>query len=140
MANDIAALNTSGTIHVVTSLNLSHNVAKGTFLYTTKLHKELCAATGELVRRQEGLGYRVAIQSSEDVDKDLSYLLHYRRVVASTTRLGDWSGRGHVGDQAEAGGACSSEHCSCWSHAELRHNSAKCVPSREKSQLRASVR
>ena len=33
--------------------------------------------------------------------------------VSIATRLGDWSGRGYVGDQAEAGGACSSEHCSC---------------------------
>merc|ERR1740130_1518259 len=88
MAHDIAALNTSGTIHVVTSLNFSPNVAKGMFLYTTKLHKESCAATGELVRRLEGLGYRVAIQSSEDVDKDLCYLLHSRRVVASTGGFG----------------------------------------------------
>ena len=88
MAHDIAALNTSGTIHVVTSLNFSPNVAKGMFLYTTKLHKESCAATGELVRRLEGLGYRVTIQSSEDVDKDLCYLLHSRRVVASTGGFG----------------------------------------------------
>ena len=43
--------------------------------------------------------------------------------MSIATRLGDWSGRGHVGEQAEAGGACSSEHCSCWSHAELRHPS-----------------
>ena len=35
------------------------------------------------------------------------------------TRLGDWGGQGHMGEQAEAGGARSSEHCSCWSHAEL---------------------
>ena len=36
--------------------------------------------------------------------------------MSIATRLGDWSGRGHVGEQAETGGACSSEHCSCWSH------------------------
>ena len=33
--------------------------------------------------------------------------------MSIATRLGDWSGRGHMGEQAEAGGACSSEHCSC---------------------------
>ena len=43
--------------------------------------------------------------------------------MSIATRLGDWSGRGHMGEQAEAGGACSSEHCGCWSHAELRHPS-----------------
>ena len=41
--------------------------------------------------------------------------------MSIATRLGDWGGQGHVGEQAEAGGACRSEHCSCWSHAELRH-------------------
>ena len=45
--------------------------------------------------------------------------------MSIATRLGDWSGRGYVGEQAEAGGACSSEHCSCWSHAELRHPSCE---------------
>ena len=88
MAVDIAALNTSGTIDVVTSLNFSPNVAKGLFLYTGKKHNESCAATGKLVARLEGLGYRVAIQSSEDIDKDMCYLLHSRRVVASTGGFG----------------------------------------------------
>ena len=45
--------------------------------------------------------------------------------MSIATRLGDWSGRGHMGEQAEAGGACSSEHCGCWSHAELRHPSCE---------------
>ena len=45
--------------------------------------------------------------------------------MSIATRLGDWSGRWHVGEQAEAGGACSSEHCSCWSHAELNHPSCE---------------
>ena len=39
--------------------------------------------------------------------------------MSTATRLGDRGGQRHVGEQAEAGGACSSEHCSCWSHAEL---------------------
>ena len=63
-------------------------MAKGVFLYTTKLHKESWVATGELVRRLEGLGYRVAIQSSEDVDKDLCYLPPFSAsCVASTAGL-----------------------------------------------------
>ena len=88
MARDISALNISGTIDVVTSLNFSPNLAKGLFLYNAKMHTASCAATGKLVTRLEGLGYRVAIQSSEDVDKDLCYLLHSRRVVASTGGFG----------------------------------------------------
>ena len=55
------------------------------------------------------------------------------------TRLGDWSGRGHMGEQAEAGGACSSEHCSCWSHAELRHPFAKCPSLGTRSPVQASI-
>ena len=39
--------------------------------------------------------------------------------MSIATRLGDCGGQRHVGEQAEAGGACSSEHGSCWSHAEL---------------------
>ena len=39
--------------------------------------------------------------------------------MSIATRLSDRRGQWHVGEQAEAGGACSSEHCSCWSHAEL---------------------
>ena len=39
--------------------------------------------------------------------------------MSIATRLGDRGGQRHVGEQAEAGGACSSEHGSCWSHAEL---------------------
>ena len=39
--------------------------------------------------------------------------------MSIATRLGNRGGQRHVGEQAEAGGACSSEHCSCWSHAEL---------------------
>jgi len=39
--------------------------------------------------------------------------------MSIATRLGDRRGQRHVGEPAEAGGACSSEHCSCWSHAEL---------------------
>ena len=39
--------------------------------------------------------------------------------MSIATRLGNRRGQRHVGEQAEAGGACSSEHCSCWSHAEL---------------------
>ena len=38
--------------------------------------------------------------------------------MSIATRLGDCGGQRHVAEQAEAGGACSSEHCSCWSHAE----------------------
>ena len=45
--------------------------------------------------------------------------------MSIATRLGDWSGQGHVGEQAETAGACSSEHCSCWSHAELCHPSCE---------------
>ena len=40
-------------------------------------------------------------------------------IMSTATRLGDRGGQRHVGKQAEAGGACSSEHGSCWSHAEL---------------------
>ena len=39
--------------------------------------------------------------------------------MSTATHLGDRGGQRHVCKQAEAGGACSSEHCSCWSHAEL---------------------
>ena len=39
--------------------------------------------------------------------------------MSTATRLGNRGGQRHVGKQAEAGGACSSEHGSCWSHAEL---------------------
>ena len=39
-------------------------------------------------------------------------------IMSIATRLGDRRGQWHMGEQAEAGGACSSEHCSCWSHAE----------------------
>ena len=39
--------------------------------------------------------------------------------MSTATRPGDRGGQRHVGEQAEAGGACSSEHGSCWSHAEL---------------------
>ena len=59
--------------------------------------------------------------------------------MSIATRLGDWSGRGYVGDQAEAGGACSSEHCSCWSHAELRHPFAKCPSLGTRSPVQASI-
>ena len=59
--------------------------------------------------------------------------------MSIATRLGDWSGRGYVGDQAETGGACSSEHCSCWSHAELRHPFAKCPSLGTRSPVQASV-
>ena len=62
-----------------------------------------------------------------------------RSIMSIATRLGDWSGRGHVGDQAEAGGACSSEHCSCWSHAELRHPFAKCPSLGTRSPVQASI-
>ena len=58
--------------------------------------------------------------------------------MSIATRLGDWS-RGHVGEQAEAGGACSSEHCSCWSHAELRHPFAKCPSLGTRSPVQASI-
>ena len=34
--------------------------------------------------------------------------------MSTATRLGDRGGQRHVGKQAEAGGACSSEHGSCW--------------------------
>ena len=59
--------------------------------------------------------------------------------MSIATRLGDWSGRGYVGEQAEAGGACSSEHCSCWSHAELRHPFAKCPSLGTRSPVQASI-
>ena len=62
-----------------------------------------------------------------------------RSIMSIATRLGDWSGRGYVGDQAEAGGACSSEHCSCWSHAELRHPFAKCPSLGTRSPVQASI-
>ena len=62
-----------------------------------------------------------------------------RSIMSIATRLGDWSGRGHVGDQAETGGACSSEHCSCWSHAELRHPFAKCPSLGTRSPVQASI-
>ena len=39
--------------------------------------------------------------------------------MSIATRLGDRRGQRHEGEQAEAGGACSSEHGSYWSHAEL---------------------
>ena len=45
--------------------------------------------------------------------------------MSIATRLGDRRGQWHVGEQAEVGGACSSEHCSCWSHAELCHPSCE---------------
>ena len=42
-------------------------------------------------------------------------LNHVGRDASWRPARGQW----HVDEQAEAGGACSSEHCSCWSHAEL---------------------
>ena len=55
------------------------------------------------------------------------------------TRLGDWGGQGHMGEQAEAGGARSSEHCSCWSHAELRHPSCEVSIPGTRSPVQASI-
>ena len=59
--------------------------------------------------------------------------------MSIATRLGDWSDRGYVGDQAEAGGACGSEHCSCWSHAELRHPSCEVSIPGTRSPVQASI-
>ena len=59
--------------------------------------------------------------------------------MSIATRLGDWSGRGHMGEQAEAGGACSSEHCGCWSHAELRHPSCEVSIPGTRSPVQASI-
>ena len=42
-------------------------------------------------------------------------------------------------EQAEAGGARSSEHCSCWSHAELRHPSCEVSIPGTRSPVQASI-
>ena len=59
--------------------------------------------------------------------------------MSIATRLGDWGGQGHMSEQAEAGGARSSEHCSCWSHAELRHPSCEVSIPGTRSPVQASI-
>ena len=59
--------------------------------------------------------------------------------MSIATSLGDWGGQGHMGEQAEAGVARSSEHCSCWSHAELRHPSCEVSIPGTRSPVQASI-
>ena len=101
------------------------------------------SATGPLwsvvapIRRQSSAGSTFMMRrhpgSMRECDKMKS------SIMSIAMRLDDWSGRGYVGDQAEAGGACSSEHCSCWSHAELRHPFAKCPSLGTRSPVQASI-
>ena len=62
----------------------------------------------------------------DHVDRDASWRLERPGVCG---RLG----------RGRSGGACSSEHCSCWSHAELRHPFAKCPSLGTRSPVQASI-
>ena len=59
--------------------------------------------------------------------------------MSIATRLGDRGGQRHVGEQTEAGGTCSSEHCSCWSHVELCHPSCEVSIPGTRSPVQASI-